>query len=176
MLATSDTSLRISSPPFPEAATRMSGSCLATTLELSDIYLDLAQSEKYPALEAVAQRVSTRHGLSTDEVYARLRQREEIGSTGLGRGLALPHARVSGLKRPITAFVRLRNPVPFAAPDGVPVEEMLLLLMPQDAANRHLLLVVRLAEMCCAASFREGIRACASEHQIRTVLNHALRL
>ena len=154
----------------------MSGRDLTTMLASSDIIVDLAQSEKQLVLEAVAQRISARHRLSSTEVYSRLRRREEIGSTGLGRGLALPHAGVSGLKQPITSFVRLRSPVSFAAPDRGPVRDMLLLLMPQDAASRHLMLVVRIAEICCAAVFRESVRACVDECQIRAVLSHALRL
>jgi len=176
MLATSERPVFVELRPHRDAATGMSGSDLTAMLASSDIIVDLPRLDKHRVLEAVAQRISARHGLSGVDVYSPLQRREEIGSTGLGHGLALPHAGVSGLKRPMTSFVRLTRPVSFGAPDGLPVRDMLVLLMPQDAASRQLMLVARIAEMCCAAAFRQRLRACVDECQIRALLSHALRM
>jgi len=176
MLATSERPVFVEFRPHRDVALGMPGRDLTTMLASSDIIVDLPRLDKHRVLEAVAQRISARHGLSGVEVHSRLRGREEIGSTGLGHGLALPHAGVSDLKRPFTSFVRLTRPVSFGAPDGLPVTDMLVLLMPQDAASRQLMLVARIAEMCCAAAFRERLRACDDERQIRALLSHALRM
>ncbi len=68
----------------------------------------------------------------------RLEEREALGSTGFGRGVAIPHARVPGLKRPVAALLRLKEPVDFAAADGLPVDLVFGLLSPENAGVTHL--------------------------------------
>ena len=65
-------------------------------------------------------------------------EREKLGSTGFGRGVAIPHARIDGLERPVAAFFRLENPVEFAAADGMPVDCVFGLLSPSQAGATHL--------------------------------------
>jgi PTS system nitrogen regulatory IIA component len=71
-------------------------------------------------------------------VLERLDERERLGSTGFGRGVAIPHARVQGLKRPVAALLRLQEPVDFAAADGMPVDLVFGLLSPENAGVSHL--------------------------------------
>lgn len=77
-------------------------------------------------------------GLEREDVHAGLQAREAVGSTGFGRGVALPHARISGLKRPAAAFLRLSSPVEFDAADGAPVDLVFGLLSPENAGVSHL--------------------------------------
>lgn len=136
-----------------------SRNAIATILNPSDVLLDLDVPTKKRALEEISRFLGARHGLVDGEVYASLVEREEIGSTALGQGLAIPHARVPGLSQAIAAFVRTEIPIPFDAPDGKPVGDMLVILVPQAATDAHLLLLAQAAEMFCDLSFRERLRA-----------------
>jgi PTS system nitrogen regulatory IIA component len=89
-------------------------------------------------LEQLAGRFAQAYDLSASEVLERLDERERLGSTGFGRGVAIPHARVQGLKRPVAALLRLQEPVDFAAADGMPVDLVFGLLSPENAGVSHL--------------------------------------
>lgn len=116
---------------------------LGDMLEVDDIMLDLDARDKASAVEAVAEIIGSRHGLVAQQICASVAEREELGSTGLGRGVAIPHARVNGLRRAAAALARLRTPIAFDAPDGKPVADMLVLLMPAQANDEHLKLLAR---------------------------------
>ena len=122
---------------------------IAAVLRQDDILVDLAACSKERAFEDIARFVAAQRGLPREDVLASLLEREEIGSTALGQGFAIPHARVPGLLRPIAAFVRMEIAIPFDAPDGKPVSDLLVLLVPQRATDAHLLLLAEAAGMFC---------------------------
>lgn len=134
---------------------------VAAILSRSDILLDLDVPTKGRALENISRFIAARHGLVGDEVYASLFEREDVGSTALGQGFAIPHARVPGLSQPIAAFVRTEIPIAFDAPDGKPVSDMLVILVPHQATEAHLSLLAGAAAMFYDVPFRERLRACA---------------
>ena len=78
------------------------------------------------------------YALDIEVVSDGIEEREKLGSTGFGRGVAIPHARIDGLERPVAAFFRLENPVEFAAADGMPVDCVFGLLSPSQAGATHL--------------------------------------
>lgn len=96
--------------------------------------------------------------LSSTAVFDRLLERERLGSTGLGQGIALPHARVSGIRAPIGAFVQLRGPVAFDAIDDRPVDLAFGLLVPEATDEQHLQLLATLAAAFDDAAVREALR------------------
>ncbi len=77
-------------------------------------------------------------GLNALQVVEQLEERENLGSTGFGRGVAIPHARMPGLKRPVAALLKLQRPVEFAAADGLPVDLVFGLLSPANSGATHL--------------------------------------
>jgi nitrogen PTS system EIIA component len=83
-------------------------------------------------------------------VFDSLFDREKLGSTGLGFGVAIPHGRLRNLKEMVCAFVRTANPVPFESPDGQPVRLVLAMLVPEHATEQHLELLSYLAQMWSA--------------------------
>ena len=95
-------------------------------------------------------------------VASSLAAREKLGSTGLGQGIAIPHGRIKGLKEARGAFLRLKQPVPFDAPDGKPVSQVFVLLVPELATDLHLQLLSELAQMFSERTFRERLAAAAS--------------
>ena len=89
-------------------------------------------------LRALAQRFAAAYGLDEAVVLAGIEEREKLGSTGFGRGVAIPHARIPDLNRPVGAFLRLTSPVAFDAADGMPVSMVFGLLSPETAGAAHL--------------------------------------
>lgn len=93
---------------------------------------------KEAVLGLLAERFAGVYGLDQVEVLERIEEREKLGSTGFGRGVAIPHARIAGLARPVAAFLRLEAPVAFDAADGMPVDLIFGLLSPEQAGATHL--------------------------------------
>jgi len=93
---------------------------------------------KHEIFERLAKRFADVYELDAGEVLERLEEREKLGSTGFGRGVAIPHARVPGIKRPVAVLLRLADPVDFAAADAMPVDLVFGLLSPENAGVTHL--------------------------------------
>jgi PTS system nitrogen regulatory IIA component len=89
-------------------------------------------------LRALAGRFASVYGLDAATVLAGIEEREKLGSTGFGRGVAIPHARIAGINRPVAAFLRLEAPVVFDAADAMPVDLVFGLLSPEQAGAAHL--------------------------------------
>ena len=85
--------------------------------------------------------------LDSEVVTDGIDEREKLGSTGFGRGVAIPHARIDGLERPVAAFFRLENPVEFASADGMPVDCVFGLLSPSQAGATHLQALAAISRM-----------------------------
>lgn len=99
--------------------------------------------------------------LSSTHVFDRLLERERLGSTGLGQGVALPHARMHGIQAPIGAFVQLRDAVAFDAIDDKPVDLAFGLLVPEATDEQHLQLLATLAAAFDDAAVRTALREAA---------------
>lgn len=111
------------------------------------IALDLNVSSKKRLFEEMAAiLVKDSPALNKDTVFQVLIERERLGSTGIGHGIALPHGRVSGMEAPVMAAARLKRPLEFEAIDNQPVQFIIALLVPADATSVHLQLLARLAE------------------------------
>lgn len=93
---------------------------------------------KQQILADLAACFASVYALDADVVIDGIEEREKLGSTGFGRGVAIPHARIDGLERPVAVFFRLENPVEFAAADGMPVDCVFGLLSPSQAGATHL--------------------------------------
>jgi PTS system nitrogen regulatory IIA component len=93
---------------------------------------------KAAVLEELAQQFERAYGFPAADVLEALDEREKLGSTGFGRGVAIPHARLAETKRPVAALLKLAAPVAFDAADGMPVELVFGLISPESAGAAHL--------------------------------------
>ncbi|MCC7041290.1 MAG: PTS sugar transporter subunit IIA [Burkholderiales bacterium] len=134
---------------------------IAHLLDPSNIALDLDVASKARLFEAVGALFAA-SGLDAASIATSLATREKLGSTGLGQGIAIPHGRIKGLKQARGAFVRLREPVAFDAPDGKPVSQVFVLLVPEQATDLHLQLLSELAQMFSERAFRERLATATS--------------
>jgi len=99
-------------------------------LSASDVALDVRASDKASLLRDLAARAATALNLSADAVASEIQKRDELGSTGIGSGISIPHARFRELMEPFGLLVRLRQPIEFDAIDGQPVDIVFLLMLP----------------------------------------------
>lgn len=111
---------------------------ISSFLSPSDVFLDVGEPDKISLLSDLARRAAPSVGLSSDVIVTELMKRERLGSTGMGGGVAIPHARYTGLKKPFGLVARLKPPVDFEAIDNMPVDLVFLLLVPDAAEGDHL--------------------------------------
>ncbi|OGA66980.1 MAG: PTS IIA-like nitrogen-regulatory protein PtsN [Betaproteobacteria bacterium RIFCSPLOWO2_12_FULL_67_28] len=130
---------------------------VAKLLPPGDVVLDLPVSSKKRLFEQIGLLFENHHGIARNLVFDSLFDRERLGSTGLGQGIAIPHGRIKGLKDALGAFVRLAQPVPFDAPDGKPVSLVFTLLVPEQATEKHLQILSELAQMFSDRDLRDAL-------------------
>ncbi|MBA1155305.1 MULTISPECIES: PTS IIA-like nitrogen regulatory protein PtsN [Microvirga] len=114
---------------------------------------------KKQALQELASQAALLTGLTDDAIYEALLQRERLGSTGIGEGIAIPHGKLPGLTRIFGLVARLEKPVDFEALDGQPVDVLFLLLAPEGAGADHLKALARVARVLREPGLIERVRA-----------------
>jgi PTS system nitrogen regulatory IIA component len=133
---------------------------LLDLLSPARVRTDAVVSGRKRLLEQLATLLADGAGGDTEGgIYDTLCGRERLGSTGLGHGVAIPHARSARARVATGAFLRLAEPIDFGAPDGEPVDLVFALVVPEHFAQQHLLLLSGLAEMFSDAEFRQRLRA-----------------
>jgi PTS system nitrogen regulatory IIA component len=134
---------------------------------LSRIGSRLDIGSKKRLLEALGDMLATSiPSLTPEAVFERLLERERLGSTGLGHGIALPHARMREVKQAVGAFAQLEKGVDFDAIDDQPVDLAFALLVPEEATESHLQLLSQLAEMFSNTQLRSSLREADNAEQI----------
>lgn len=124
------------------------------------VHVDVRAHGGRDVLRLAAEIAGLTRGLDPVIVFDALWRREQAGSTGIGHGVAIPHARVGAIDAPFTLYFRLRQPIPFAALDGADVRHLLVLLVPRDEADQaHLDLLARVAARFAEAGFRRRLDA-----------------
>ena len=103
-------------------------------------------------------------GLLQHEIFEALFNREKLGSTGLGKGVAIPHGRMATLEQPVCAFIKLATPVDFDASDGQAVDLVFSLLVPEDSTEEHLQVLSTIAEIFSNTGICTNLRACETGH------------
>ena len=109
---------------------------------------------------------------ATRAIFESLIGRERLGSTGLGKGVALPHARVAGIEQPIGALVHLQTPIDFDAIDKQPVDLLFALVVPEHSTDEHLRILANLAEMFSDQPFCDQLRQSETPEEMYRHLAH----
>jgi len=144
---------------------------IAKLLVAENVLLDLDVGSKKRVFEQAGLLFENHQHIARGQVFDSLFAREKLGSTALGQGVAIPHGRIRGLREAVGAFVRTREPIPFDAPDGTPVNLIFVLLVPERATDLHLQILSELAQMFSAKAFRDQLLACtdaAAAHRLIT--------
>jgi PTS system nitrogen regulatory IIA component len=125
---------------------------------------------KHDVLVALAGKVAALTGHPEAEVFAALNDREQLGSTGLGNGIAVPHGKYAPLKGVMAVFMRLTTPVDFDAVDDQPVDIVMMLLAPMGAGADHLKALARVARILRTDSTAEALRATEDPARLYSIL------
>ena len=118
---------------------------LSDILSTSDVSDSLTVANKKGLFQQLSGVASRRTGISAKAIVAALNERERLGSTGFGGGVAIPHGKIVGLERLFGYFVRLSQPIDFQSVDHMPVDLVFLLLSPPDAGADHLKALARIS-------------------------------
>lgn len=144
---------------------------IAPLLSVDTTLLDLSFSSKKKLFEHAADLFAQTHGLKSTDIFTSLFERERLGSTALGYGIAIPHGRIKGLKDACGALYRLSTPLDFDAPDNQPVSLCFILLVPKDANERHLQILGELAQLFGDEVMRANMLAAATPDDLLAMLN-----
>jgi PTS system nitrogen regulatory IIA component len=127
-------------------------------------------SGKKALLADLASRAASLFKLDDRRLFDRLVERERLGSTGIGGGIAIPHGRMAGLAAPVGLFVRLAHPIDFEAVDERPVDLVFLLVAPEGAGADHLKALARVSRLLRDRSLVEKLRATDSGDALYALL------
>jgi PTS system nitrogen regulatory IIA component len=143
---------------------------LVGLIEPSQIIAALGARSKDQLLRDLAARAAAGLKLDARKIYAALNAREVLGSTGLGGGFALPHARVEGLDRMFGLFARVSTPIPYDAIDDEPVDLVFLLLIPAEAGGEHLAALAAISRQFHERGCAERLRKAAGADELCGIL------
>src|SRR3979409_787796 len=130
----------------------------------------LKVNSKKQAIQELAARAAGLTGQSERDILEILQQRERLGSTGIGNGIAIPHGKLPKLERLFGLFARLDRPIDFEALDGQPVDLIFLLLAPEPAGADHLKALARIARLLRDQDVAKKLRASRDAQAIYSVL------
>ena len=145
---------------------------ISRLLSSEDVVLGLSATDAKRACEEIARLASRRLHVDDKLVFRALWRREQSGSTALGHGIAIPHARIPGITDPIVLFVRTKLPIPFGAPDHQPVSALFVILVPEHANEEHLRILATVSEMFSDKAFRGRLEAATEPLAIQRLFGH----
>lgn len=143
---------------------------LGDFLDFDAITTRLSGGNKKSLLQQLANLAAQRLGIMPAEILATLTEREQLGSTGFGQGVAIPHGKIEGLSRIYCLFARLSEPLDYKAIDGRPVDLVFLLLSPPDAGAEHLKALAAISRVTRHRQTLEKMRGARSRDALAAVL------
>lgn len=143
---------------------------IAQLLATDGVVLRSGASSKRQALHTVADTAARALGLNEDRILEPLLEREALGSTGLGSGVAVPHARVEGLERVVAVFIRLDTPVAYDAVDDRPVDLIFALFAPRSDGAEHLRALAAVSRTLRSPEMRQQLRQARTADAVRALL------
>lgn len=134
------------------------------------VVTSLQASSKKQALQELARKASAATGLAERAVLDVLLERERLGTTGIGSGIAIPHGKLPDLEKLYGCFARLETPIDFDSVDNEPVDLIFLLLAPESAGADHLKALARISRVLRNAAHCDKLRTAAGSEKIYTLL------
>jgi len=139
-------------------------------LDRTAISLRVGATDKRKALAVIAENAARNFSLDAGDVLEALLEREAAGSTGVGYGVAVPHARLDGLGRMRSIFVRLEHPIEFGSVDDQPVDLLFALFAPKNAGAEHLRALAKVSRLLRQTAVREHLRTARSADALHALL------
>ncbi|MCH8616853.1 PTS sugar transporter subunit IIA [Sphingomonas sp. SM33] len=143
---------------------------LSDFLDFDAIKASLSGGNKRALLQQLSQLAAQRLGVDSGEILSSVTERERLGSTGFGHGVAIPHGKIEGINRIYCLFVRLSEAIDYKAIDGQKVDLVFLLLSPPDAGAEHLKALASISRVTRHAPTLEKMRGARSRDALAAVL------
>lgn len=135
------------------------------------IFCNVDASSKKRVFNYIAEYINCEHSqLETHDIYSGLIQREKLGSTAIGRGIAIPHCRAQNCSEIVGVFLKLVTPIEFEAPDSTPVDLIFALVGPQESHQDHLEALSQLAELFGDKILPQKLRSCTAKKALYDTL------
>lgn len=131
-------------------------------------------ASKAEVIEQLAALFARVYKLDQTELERRLSEREALGSTGFGRGVAIPHARMAGLRRPVAGFLKLTRPIDFESADEAPVNLVFGLISPEQAGPQHLQALAAISRLMREERFHEALISAGGEEELFGLLANVI--
>ena len=140
------------------------------------VFAGLNATSKKHLMQELAQRAADAYGLDERSAFEALLERERLGATGMGRGVAIPHARLETVTEIVGVFVRLQKPIDFDAVDGEPVDIVFGLFAPEDTGANHLRALARVSRCLRDSGVCTKLRATDQSSALYAVLTNPLEM
>ena len=135
------------------------------------ILMNCQSRSKKNVLELISQIASGISETSEDIIFQKLYEREKLGTTAFGNGIAIPHARIDNLSEAKIIILMLETAIDFDSSDGKKVDLIISLLAPNNKNEIHIKILSKIAEMLDDKDYREKIRNCSNKTEIKSVIN-----
>jgi PTS system nitrogen regulatory IIA component len=146
---------------------------ISTLLASDNIFTDADISSKKRLLEYIAEKASAELSLPQNTIFNKLLERERLGSTGLGQGFAVPHARLDNLTKAHACFIKLDKAIKYDAMDQKPVDLIFVLFIPEASTEEHLQILASLARIFSQSSISAKIRDSKTSQEIIELIKQA---
>lgn len=143
---------------------------ISEVMKLEDVLIDVSVPSKAILLRFVAETAAGVLSIAEDHILNALQSRENLGSTGIGSGIAIPHAPVKGIVSPFVLLVRLTKPIDFEAIDEEPIDVVCLILTPLGEQNQYLKLLSQISRQLRSADVVRTIRGATDRQQVYQAL------
>ena len=147
---------------------------ISDLLQIEAILSDIKASGKKQILQELSQRASELTQIEEGLIFSTLLEREKLGTTGIGQGVAIPHGKVSQLEHPYGFFAKLIDPVDFDAIDDEPVDLIFLLLAPENASAEHLKILAKVSRLLRDQKLCSKLRGSVGRDAIYSILTESL--
>jgi len=137
------------------------------------VEIDLTAPSKARLLQTLSEKAGRALNINEREIFSALQHRETLGSTGIGAGIAIPHAPIAGLTKPFGLIARLGKPLEFDSIDGVPVDVVCVVLSPPAGGGSHLTVLAQIARLLRSPETLKKIRGATSKGQLYAVIKAA---
>ncbi len=146
---------------------------ISSLLATNRIFINSEISSKKRLLELISEKVAEDISLPQNTIYNKLLERERLGSTGLGKGIAVPHARLGNINDAHAYFIKLKTPINYDAIDKQKVDLIFVLFIPEESTDEHLQILASLARIFSQKPVTEKIRLSQSADDIIQVITQA---
>lgn len=146
---------------------------LTDIIPLNNIYLDVNVSSKKALFKEVAAKISNKLNIDQNNLFEKLNEREKLGSTGIGNGIAIPHGKVNGIKKVFSLFLRTKSLIDFSSSDLVGVDIIFVIIAPEESKTDHLLALSEISKFLRKNKNKEALRMLKTNHEVFELLSQS---